>query len=64
MLAVTSNPVTVDSYHPDDDDDMFLRNVGSYKSHTASHPIRWHFSDLRLSTLGAGPFFTLEDWWY
>jgi hypothetical protein len=31
MLAVTS---VVDSCHPDEGDAKFLRNVGSYKSHT------------------------------
>jgi hypothetical protein len=31
-----------DSCHPDDGGDTFLRNVGSYKSHTASHPRRCH----------------------
>jgi hypothetical protein len=31
-LAVTSN---TDSCHPDDGGATFLRNVGSYKSHTA-----------------------------
>jgi hypothetical protein len=31
---------------PDDGGDTFLRNVGSYKNHTASHTIRQHFSDL------------------
>jgi hypothetical protein len=25
---------------------LFLRNVGYYKSHTASHPWRWHLSFL------------------
>jgi hypothetical protein len=27
--------------HPEDGDDTILRNVGSYKSHTASSPRRW-----------------------
>jgi hypothetical protein len=30
---VPSSPI--DSYHPDDGGPKFLRNVGSYKSHTA-----------------------------
>jgi hypothetical protein len=33
-LAVTSSRRT-DSYHPDQGGAKFLRNVGSYKSHTA-----------------------------
>jgi demethoxyubiquinone hydroxylase (CLK1/Coq7/Cat5 family) len=32
-LAVTSKRITL--RHPDDGSDIFLRNVGSYKSHTA-----------------------------
>jgi hypothetical protein len=37
-LAVTSNrSILVDSCQPDDAGDTFLRNVGSYKRHTASH---------------------------
>jgi hypothetical protein len=51
-LAVTSNRRTLlqtcsqltDSCHPDDGGAMFLRNVGSYKSHTGSHPGRRHSS--------------------
>jgi hypothetical protein len=27
--------------HPEDGDDTILRNVGSYKIHTASSPRRW-----------------------
>jgi hypothetical protein len=30
------------SCHPDDEVAKFLRNVGSYKSHTAQHPRRRH----------------------
>jgi hypothetical protein len=38
-LLVTANvPSFADSCHLDDGGDMFLRNVGSYKSHTAQHP--------------------------
>jgi hypothetical protein len=33
-----------DSCHPDDRGSKFLRNVGSYKSHTAYHPRRLDFS--------------------
>jgi hypothetical protein len=33
-----------DSFQPNDGGDTFLRNVGSYNSHTASHPRRWHDS--------------------
>jgi hypothetical protein len=32
-----------DSMHPDDGGDTFLRNVVSYKNHTASHPRRHVF---------------------
>jgi hypothetical protein len=39
MLAVTSNRRTLrrstKTYHPDEGGAKFLRNVGSYKSHTA-----------------------------
>jgi hypothetical protein len=53
-LAVTSNrrtllvtaivvPIT-DSCYLDDGGAKFLRNVGSYKSHTAYHPRRRHSS--------------------
>jgi hypothetical protein len=37
MLGVTSNRsmLLADSCHPDDGGDTFLRNVSSYKSHTA-----------------------------
>jgi hypothetical protein len=36
-LAVTSNRHTLrrNTYHPDEEGAKFLRNVGSYKSHTA-----------------------------
>jgi hypothetical protein len=33
-----------DSFHLDNGGDTFLRNVGSYKSHTASHPRRRYSS--------------------
>jgi hypothetical protein len=33
-LAVTGSQ-SADSFHPDDGGDMFFRNVGSFKSHTA-----------------------------
>jgi hypothetical protein len=32
-------------FYPEDGDDTFLRNVGSHKIYTASHPRRWHFSN-------------------
>jgi hypothetical protein len=32
------------SFHRDNGGDTFLRNVGSYKSHAASYPIRRHSS--------------------
>jgi hypothetical protein len=47
-LAVTSNRRTlrrhdnVTSCHSDDGGAKFLRNVGSYKRHTAKHPRRRH----------------------
>jgi hypothetical protein len=34
-LAVTSKRRITDSCHPDEVGDKYLRNVGSYKSHTA-----------------------------
>jgi hypothetical protein len=37
-----------DSLHPNDGWDTFLRNVGSYKSHTASHPRRRYSSETLL----------------
>jgi hypothetical protein len=53
-LAVTSNRRTlrrntksqsqVTDCHSDDGGAKFLRNVGSYKSHTAKHPRRRHSS--------------------
>jgi hypothetical protein len=39
QLLVTAN---VDALHFDDDADTFPQNVGPYKSHTVSHPRRWH----------------------
>jgi hypothetical protein len=36
--------VTSYSCHADDEGDKFLRDVGSYKSHTVSHPRRRHSS--------------------
>jgi hypothetical protein len=41
-LAVTSK--FIDSCHHDEGGAKFLRNVGSYKSHTAYHPRRHHSS--------------------
>jgi hypothetical protein len=44
-LAVTSNRRTLtDSYHIDDGGTKILRNLGSYKSHTAYHPRICHSS--------------------
>jgi hypothetical protein len=44
-LLVTGNVVpNTDSCHPDDGGATFIRNVGSYKSHTASHPTRRYSS--------------------
>jgi hypothetical protein len=34
-----------ESFHHDDESGMFLRNVGSYQSHTASYPGRQHPSN-------------------
>jgi hypothetical protein len=42
-LLVTANVVPC-SCHPHDGGDAFLRNVCSYKNHTASHPSRRHSS--------------------
>jgi hypothetical protein len=41
-LAVTNNRRTLT--HPDEGGSKYLRNVGSYKSHTAYHPRRHHSS--------------------
>jgi hypothetical protein len=38
--AVTVRSVFARIVHPEDGDDTILRNVGSYKSHTASSPRR------------------------
>jgi hypothetical protein len=58
-LAVTSNECTLrrntmyfslpNSCHPDDGGAMFLQNIGSYKSHMAQNPRRWHSLMLKLS---------------
>jgi hypothetical protein len=37
-----------DSCHPDEGGAKFLRNVGSYKSHTALHPRRHHSSVFQM----------------
>jgi hypothetical protein len=42
VLALISSFRLSDSFHPDDGGDTFLRNVGSYNSHTKSHPRRLH----------------------
>jgi hypothetical protein len=34
-----------DYFHPDDESNMFLWNVTSYKIHIVSHPRRWHSSE-------------------
>jgi hypothetical protein len=39
-----------DSCHPDYGGDIFIRNVSSYKSHTASHPWRRHSPSKRFSS--------------
>jgi hypothetical protein len=52
-LAVTSNLRTLcDSCHPNEGGAKFLRNIGSYKSHTAQHPRRRHSSIALLSLQG------------
>jgi hypothetical protein len=44
-LLITASVVpSSDYYHPDDGGAQFLRNVGSYKSHTAYHFRRRHSS--------------------
>jgi hypothetical protein len=40
----TTLAVIADSFHLDGGGDTFLRNVGSYRSHTTSHPRRRHFT--------------------
>jgi hypothetical protein len=47
-LAVSSDGY----FYPDDGGDMFLRNVGSYKSHTMSHPRRWNSSFFKAFAKG------------
>jgi hypothetical protein len=42
MLAVTSK--LADYFHPGDGGDVLLQDIGSYKSHMASHPKRRHSS--------------------
>jgi hypothetical protein len=45
QLLVTANVFLVRRLlHTEDGDDTFLRNVGSYKTHTAPHTRRRHFS--------------------
>jgi hypothetical protein len=44
-LAVTSNWSTLLPFHPDDGNNTFLRNIGSYISLTVSHPRIRHFSN-------------------
>jgi hypothetical protein len=39
-IIITEALWFTDPFHPDDGGDMFLRNVYSYKSHTASLPRR------------------------
>jgi hypothetical protein len=38
----------VDCFRPKDGGDMFLRNVGSYKNHMATHPRIRHSSGCRI----------------
>jgi hypothetical protein len=45
-LVTASVVLVTDSYHPDEGGAKFLRNVGSYKSHTALHPRRHHSAKL------------------
>jgi hypothetical protein len=44
LLVTASNVPSSLTRHPDDGGDMFLRNVGSYKIHMASHLRRLHSS--------------------
>jgi hypothetical protein len=45
VRPITSLPsVLTDSFHPEDGGNTFLRNVGSYNSHTVSHTSTWHSS--------------------
>jgi hypothetical protein len=44
LSTVTAEIPSTDTFLPDERCGMFLRNVGCYKSHTASHPRRWHSS--------------------
>jgi hypothetical protein len=50
-----------DCCHPDDTGDNLIRNVFSYKNHTASHPRRWHsppviLNNVRLEVCGGEGF--------
>jgi hypothetical protein len=49
-VKIINDVGTTDSFRPDGENDMFLRNVGPYKSHVASHHRRRHSSYL-LCTL-------------
>jgi hypothetical protein len=44
LVTVKLIPSLLITRHPDDERDMFLRNVGSYKSYMSEHPRRRHSS--------------------
>jgi hypothetical protein len=46
--------------HPQDGGDMFLRNVGSHKSHTASYPRRRHSSSQYKLASYKGIYYTIR----
>jgi hypothetical protein len=50
ISVTTTTTTTTDSSHSDDGDANFLRNVGSFKSHTPSHPRRSYFPKRKLFT--------------
>jgi hypothetical protein len=55
LLAANVVPSSL-IFHPDDGSDTFLRNVGSYKSHTVSHPRRRYSSIIRWFVPGSSDF--------
>jgi hypothetical protein len=42
QLSAHSDSSLMDFLYPEDGGDTFLRNVGSHKKYTASHPRKWH----------------------
>jgi hypothetical protein len=63
-----ANVFSVRCFHPEDGGEPFLRNVGSYKNHAATHPRRRHSSIKFSGLLGcikmAGVRIHYEFWNY